>query len=186
MRLIAGLGNPGDEYEDTPHNVGFRLLDTLIENLKISGINKKFNSLYFKKSINGEACYFIKPQTYMNRSGKAIASFANFFQIPIENIIIISDDIDLELGKARFRLGGGHGGHNGLRSVIDSLGDSNFFRLRVGVGRPQGNGDVVRHVLSPWPISHQKIAIKIFNIVTEELITFLENSNFENTTFTCD
>tara|TARA_Y100001970_G_C14238861_1_gene863636 strand:- start:1109 stop:1666 length:558 start_codon:yes stop_codon:yes gene_type:complete len=183
MKLLAGLGNPGDEYQGTPHNVGFRFMDYLAKELSFSGFNKNLDSLFYKKSINGDLCFFIKPQTYMNKSGKAIAYFANYFKIPIENILIISDDINLPPGKARFRIGGGHGGHNGLRSIIDSMGNNKFARVKIGVGRPSSNRDVARHVLDPWSKSDEKIVLDVIKIVVQEVICFLETSKFRNTSF---
>ncbi|GIT71122.1 MAG: hypothetical protein Ct9H300mP28_09360 [Pseudomonadota bacterium] len=112
MKLGArALGNPGREYEGTPHNVGFQVVDLLIEHLGISGFQQKFQSKLCRTSIRGESCLFIKPQTYMNRSGEAVAEFVNFYKIPLEKIVIISDDIDLPPGKVRFRDEGGPGGH---------------------------------------------------------------------------
>jgi len=183
MKLVAGLGNPGNKYEGTPHNVGFRVMDMLAEKLGISGFENNFDSLVFRESINGEMCFFLKPQTFMNRSGIAVAECAKYFKIPIENILIISDDINLPPGKARFREGGGHGGHNGLRSIIDSLGNNKFRRMRIGVGRPSGEINVVRHVLGPWSKSDKKFVIEVVKHVVHEIICFLETSKFENISF---
>ena len=181
--MLAGLGNPGNEYESTPHNVGFQVLDMLVEKLGISGFQQKFDSQTCKKLINGESCFFIKPQTYMNRSGKAIAECASYFKVPIENIVIISDDINLPPGKVRFREGGGHGGHNGLRSIIDSLGNNKFCRVRIGVGRPIDGNNVVGHVLGSWSKIEERIVLNIINVVVRELINFLETSKFQQTSF---
>lgn len=183
MKLLAGLGNPGDEYEATPHNIGFRVLDMLVEKLGISGFQQNFNSQTCKRLINGESCVFIKPQTYMNKSGKAVAECVNFFKIPIENIVIISDDINLPPGKARFREGGGHGGHNGLRSIINSLGNNKFCRVRIGVGRPASDRDVVGHVLGRWSKIEEDFTLNVIDVVVRELIIFLETSKFEQTSF---
>jgi len=183
MKLIAGLGNPGDEYKDTPHNLGFHFLDILVKKLDISGFQKKFLSCSCRKLINGEVCVFMKPQTFMNKSGMAVAECANFFKIPIENIVIISDDMDLPPGKARFRKSGGHGGHNGLRSIIEKLGDNNFPRIRLGIGKPPKKGDAIRHVLRPWSKTEQRKALDVIDLVVAELINFLETSKFENTSF---
>jgi len=109
MKLVAGLGNPGREYEGTPHNVGFQVVDLLMEKLEVSGYQQKFHSQFCRISIEGESCILIKPQTFMNRVGLAVAECAGFYKIPAENIVIISDDLDLPPGMARFRDGGGHG-----------------------------------------------------------------------------
>jgi PTH1 family peptidyl-tRNA hydrolase len=181
MKLVAGLGNPGKEYERTPHNVGFQAVDILLQQLGLGGFLLKFQSQLLQTSLNSEACIFIKPQTYMNRSGKAVAECANFYKIPVENIVVISDDLDLPPGKARFRDGGGHGGHNGLRSIIDSLGSRQFRRVRIGIGRPSGKRDVVGHVLGRWSKAEEKFILSAIDLVLTELISFLETSKFENT-----
>ena len=103
MKLVAGLGNPGREYEGTPHNVGFQVVDLLMDKLGISGFQQKFHSQLCRTSVEGEACILIKPQTYMNRSGQAVAECATFYKIPVENIVVISDDLDLPPGRVRFR-----------------------------------------------------------------------------------
>ena len=183
MKLVAGLGNPGREYEGTPHNVGFQVVDLLMEKLEVSGFQQKFHSQFCRTSIEGEACILIKPQTFMNRVGLAVAECAGFYKIPAENIVIISDDLDLPPGMARFRDGGGHGGHNGLRSVIDSLGNSNFRRVRFGIGRPASKRDVVGYVLGQWSKAEAKLAQSVMDLVLVELVGFLETSQFENTSF---
>jgi len=183
MKMVAGLGNPGREYEGTPHNVGFQVVDFLIEHLGISGFQTKFRSKMIGTSIGGESCLFIKPQTYMNKSGEAVAEFVNFYKIPSEKIVIISDDIDLPPGKVRFRDEGGHGGHNGLRSVIESLGDVNFHRIRFGVGRPADKDNVVNHVLGSWSEEARELTISAFNLALKEMVKFLETSQFKNASF---
>ena len=183
MKLVAGLGNPGREYKGTPHNVGFEVVDLLVEYLGISGFRQKFQSKLCRTSIRGESCLFIKPQTYMNKSGEAVAEFVNFYKIPIEKIVIISDDIDLPPGKVRFRDEGGHGGHNGLRSIIESLGNANFHRIRFGVGRPADNGNVVGHVLGRWSEAEIKLTRNAFNLALKEMVKFLETSQFQNVSF---
>jgi len=183
MKLVAGLGNPGREYEDTPHNVGFQVVDLLIEHLGISGFQSKFRSEICRASISGELCLFIKPQTYMNKSGEAVSEVVNFYKIPLEKIVIISDDIDLPPGKVRFRDEGGHGGHNGLRSVIESLGNGNFHRIRFGVGRPTDRDNVVGHVLGRWTEAEKKLTKNAFNIALKEMVKFLETSQFHNVSF---
>jgi len=183
MKLVAGLGNPGREYEWTPHNVGFQVVDFLLEYLGISGFQSKFRSKICSTSIGGESCLLIKPQTYMNKSGEAIAEIVNFYKIPLEKIVIISDDVDLPTGKVRFRDEGGHGGHNGLRSIIDSLGSINFQRIRFGVGRPPDKNNLVGHVLGRWSESEKKITRSAFNLALKDLVMFLETSRFENVSF---
>lgn len=184
MKLVAGLGNPGKKYEGTPHNVGFRVVDILLDQLGLVNYKEKFQSQIIRTSFKGEACIFIKPQTYMNNSGPAVLKCVNFYKIPVENIIIISDDLELPPGKARFRCGGGHGGHNGLRSIIDSLGNKDFRRIKIGIGRPALNREVTDHVLGPWSKAEEKLALSVIDLFLTELIRFLETSKFDNISFT--
>ena len=183
MKLVAGLGNPGKEYEDTPHNVGFQVVDFLKEHFGISDSQSKFRSKICSEVIRGESCLFVKPQTYMNKSGEAVAEVAKFYKIPLERLVIISDDIDLPPGTVRFRDEGGHGGHNGLRSIMESLGNGNFHRIRFGVGRPVNKDNVVGHVLGRWSEAEKKLTRNAFNLALKEMVKFLETSQFQNVSF---
>lgn len=136
MYLVAGLGNPGTQYEMTRHNIGFEVIDYMADQYNVKVNKLKFKSLYGDVNIKGEKVIFVKPQTYMNLSGEAIRDFASFYKIPVENIIIISDDINLEAGRIRIRQKGSAGGHNGLKSIIYQLGSDEFPRIRVGVDAP--------------------------------------------------
>jgi PTH1 family peptidyl-tRNA hydrolase len=122
VKLVVGLGNPGKEYEKTRHNVGWWVLDEVSKELGISFSREKFNSLYGETKLNGEKVFFLKPLTYMNRSGESVSRFARFFKIEPKDILVIYDDLDLPLGKVRLRLKGSSGGHRGVQSVIESLG----------------------------------------------------------------
>ncbi len=133
MYLIAGLGNPGTQYEMTRHNIGFEVIDYMASEYNTSVKKLKFKGLYGETSIGGEKVILLKPQTYMNLSGESIREFASFFKIPVENIIVISDDINLEAGRLRIRKKGSAGGHNGLKSIIYQLNSEEFPRIRVGV-----------------------------------------------------
>ncbi|HLA74864.1 MAG TPA: aminoacyl-tRNA hydrolase [Gammaproteobacteria bacterium] len=150
IELIAGLGNPGPDYEQTRHNVGFWLVDELARQ---GGVNFKFESKFqgavCKYTVSGQpqSCWLLKPHTFMNRSGQAIAGLASFYKIPLENILVVHDDLDLPVGTLRLKQGGGHGGHNGLRDIIAHLGD-NFMRLRIGIGHPGKGNDVTNYVLN--------------------------------------
>ncbi|MDT8448305.1 MAG: aminoacyl-tRNA hydrolase [bacterium] len=147
MRLIVGLGNPGDQYQDTPHNAGFAALDHLAERLGETGWKSGHQGVYVKGSLNGCPFVLLKPQTYMNLSGRSVVACAQFFKVTAENILVVADDLDLELGRLRFRTKGGHGGHNGLRNLIELLGTPEFPRLRIGIGRPAHAAKVTGHVL---------------------------------------
>jgi PTH1 family peptidyl-tRNA hydrolase len=136
MHLIIGLGNIGREYEATRHNFGFLLLDRIIEDYKFEAKGIKFKSEIFTGEIDGSKVIAIKPQTFMNLSGRAAIEVANFYKIPLSNILTLHDDVDLDFARIRFKIGGGAGGHNGLKSLDGSLG-KDYMRLRLGVGRPE-------------------------------------------------
>lgn len=136
MYIIAGLGNPGKQYEMTRHNIGFHTIDYIADRLKVKVKKLKYKSLYGETEINGEKVYLVKPQTYMNLSGESIAEFAEFYKLSPEKIIIINDDISLDVGRIRVRPKGSAGGHNGLKSIIYRLGSDEFPRIKMGVGAP--------------------------------------------------
>ena len=150
MKLIVGLGNPGPKYETTRHNVGFLILDELADQCQINWSGKKFDGEYARGRVFGEDALLFKPMTFMNLSGRPVAAMMNFFKVSPEDLIVIFDDIDQDSGKVRARVGGGHGGHNGVRSIIADYGKSDFHRLKVGVGRPEEKqGSVSNWVLGP-------------------------------------
>ena len=136
MKLFVGLGNPGERYKLTRHNVGFMVLDKLIQKSTVEGWDKKFDSFFNKIIIDQKSMILLKPLTFMNISGHAVQKVKNFYGIDPNNIVIIHDDIDLELGKIKLKKGGGDGGHNGLKSIIKLIG-SEFNRIRIGIGRPE-------------------------------------------------
>ena len=136
MYLVAGLGNPGKEYDMTRHNIGFHTIDYIADKLGVKIKKLKYKAIYGECDINGEKVILVKPQTYMNLSGESISEFVKFFKIPTENVIIISDDIALETGRIRIRKKGSAGGHNGLKNIIYMLNSENFNRIRIGVGAP--------------------------------------------------
>ena len=181
MQLITGLGNPGEAFKDTPHNIGFRTLDYLMEQLGLQGYQKRFESDFQRFTENGITSFFQKPRTYMNRSGEPIATCARFFKIPPEQILVICDDLDLSAGKARFRTAGGHGGHNGLRSIIESLGSDKFLRARIGIGRPESRAQVTRYVLGNMEESREKLCLMSMEKVVETLLQFVRHSSFKST-----
>ena len=136
MKLFVGLGNPGERYKLTRHNVGFMVLDKLLQKSTVEGWDKKFDSFFNKIIIDQKSIILLKPLTFMNVSGHAVQKVKNFYGIDPNNIVIIHDDIDLELGKIKLKKGGGDGGHNGLKSIIKLIG-SEFNRIRIGIGRPE-------------------------------------------------
>ncbi|MEW6354369.1 MAG: aminoacyl-tRNA hydrolase [Pseudomonadota bacterium] len=161
INLIAGLGNPGPEYERTRHNAGFWLVDALASQAgALFKFEAKFNGALCKYPVRGDGpardCWLLKPHTFMNRSGQSIAGVAGFYKIPVTDVLVVHDDLDLPVGAVRLKQGGGHGGHNGLRDIIAHLGD-NFLRLRIGIGHPGKNSDVVNYVLQRAPAAEQKL-----------------------------
>lgn len=136
MYLVAGLGNPGKQYDMTRHNIGFEVIDYIADQQKVSVKKLKFKGLYADISVGGEKVILLKPQTYMNLSGECIRDFAAFYKIPVENIIVINDDIYLDSGVLRIRKSGSAGGHNGLKSIIYQLSSDQFPRIRLGVNSP--------------------------------------------------
>lgn len=156
--LIAGLGNPGPEYANDRHNIGFMVLDELCRRWKLGDdpLRAKFGSEMASADVAGERVYLQKPMEFMNVSGRAVQRAAAFYQIPIGNIVVIHDDLDLPLGALRVKVSGGHGGHNGLRSLSQTLGND-YLRVRCGIGRPSGGKEhVVGHVLGPFSKVEQK------------------------------
>ena len=137
MYIVAGLGNPGREYDMTRHNIGFEAIDYIADNKNVKVNKLKYKALYGETKIGTEKVYLVKPQTYMNLSGESIREFCSFFKVPPENVIIINDDISLDTGKIRIRAKGSAGGHNGLKSIIYQLNSDNFPRIRIGVGAPK-------------------------------------------------
>ena len=181
MQLIAGLGNPGEAYSDSPHNIGFRTLDKLLDQLGLKGFQKRFQSEFQKFSENGNTTLLLKPGIFMNRSGEPIAECASFFKIPPERILVICDDLDLPAGMARLRVSGGHGGHNGLRSIIENLGSENILRARVGIGRPELGKHVTGYVLGKMEESKERLCAMSIEKVVEALIWFVQDSSFQST-----
>ena len=151
--MIVGLGNPGREYEGTRHNIGFIFLDQLAEKYTISLTTRKFQAVFGSGVINEQNVILVKPMTYMNLSGQAVAQISKYYKIPPQRILVISDDLDLPVGKMRLRAKGGSGGQRGHKSIIESLKTENYPRLRIGIGKPE-RGEVSDYVLSKF--SHQE------------------------------
>ena len=149
IRLIAGLGNPGAEYEHTRHNAGFWVVEQLAKREGISlSPDKKFHGLTGKGRIGGQEVHLLLPMTFMNKSGLSVGALASFYRITPAEILVVHDELDLPPGTARFKTGGGHGGQNGLRDIISSLGNNkDFHRLRIGIGHPGDKSRVTGHVL---------------------------------------
>jgi peptidyl-tRNA hydrolase, PTH1 family len=155
MRLIVGLGNPEDEYEGTRHNVGFEAVDALAKRAGVRFSDKKFKARVARGEIAGESCVLLKPQTYMNLSGESVGPALGFFKLSTSDVIVLHDELDVPLGRLKLKQGGGHGGHNGLRSLKQHLPDDNFVRVRIGIGRPPPNWDSADYVLARFSKSER-------------------------------
>ena len=179
MKIFVGLGNPTPEYAATKHNVGFMLADRLAEKISASDWREKFNALVAESFFDGEKILIVKPQTFMNLSGEAVAPIMNFYKIDAENLTVAHDDMDLPLGMIRLRPKGSGGGHHGVESIIQHLGGvQNFPRVRIGVGRPPKNWTVNHHVLSPFTQEDaEKISATIEELVPAVLCIFKEGIN---------
>lgn len=174
MKLIVGLGNPGNNYENTRHNVGFMVIDKLLTKLNLSLDESNFNGQYTKFKYKDESYIVAKPLTYMNLSGNFIQQIMHFYKINIEDIIVISDDLDLPVGSLRFKTTGSSGGHNGLKDIIKCLSTEDFKRIKIGIGRDK-NMDIVNYVLQKIP-SDQKVLIdKAIDNAVNMLIELIDN-----------
>jgi len=170
--LIAGLGNPGRNYRKTRHNVGFMFLDRLSERLGFTFTRMQSESLISDGRYKGLKIILAKPQTYMNNSGKAISGLANFYKLPLGNLLVVYDDVDLPFGTLRLRTEGGSGGHKGMRSIIDKLGTREFSRMRIGIGRPPGRMDAADYVLQDFTQTEIDILPEVLEHATDAALSF--------------
>lgn len=159
IKMMVGLGNPGSEYEQTRHNAGFWFIDELAWQYKATlKEEKKFFGSVARISISGSDLWLLKPSTFMNRSGQAVAALAQFYKIKPEEILVVHDELDIPCGRIKFKLGGGNGGHNGLKDIQARLGTPDFYRLRLGIDHPRDRNLVVGYVLNkPSPEHRQQI-----------------------------
>lgn len=169
MKLIVGLGNPGEEYINTRHNVGFMILDNYakVKNIKID--KNKLNGLYTKIKINDEDVILLKPLSYMNLSGEVIKKYINYFKISIDDILIINDDLDIDLGKYKLKSKGSSAGHNGLKNISQNLGTDNFKRLKVGISK--NNVEMKEYVLAKF----SKTELEVLNDVINKTIDIIDD-----------
>lgn len=168
MKLVVGLGNPGKEYENTRHNCGFRAIDFYVEKNNLA-MKKKFNGLYAEHVINNEKIILLKPQTFMNLSGNSVQAFANYYNIHIDDILVIYDDVDFEVGKFKIKRGGSSAGHNGIKDIINKLKTEQIQRIRVGISK--NNIELMNYVLGKFSKEdNEKI-----NSVVEEISNIIED-----------
>jgi PTH1 family peptidyl-tRNA hydrolase len=173
MFLVVGLGNPGPEYEETRHNLGFKVIDELAERLGVKTFKQKHQSFMAEASLAGHKILLAQPQTFMNNSGPAVKGILLWHKLDLSKLILVYDDVDLEVGQIRVREKGGAGGHHGVESVIASLGAVDFARIRIGVGRENLTGDVADYVLQKAPSSQREaldVAIETAADAVEEII----------------
>jgi len=156
VKIIVGLGNPGKEYSETRHNVGFMAVDELASKLGIQSWKKRSQAL-IAEYRGEEQIVLVKPQTFMNLSGVAVGELARWYKVPVEDIVVIFDDMDLPIGRLRLRMKGGTGGHKGIESLLTHLPKDNFARIRIGIDRPQTGWQVVDHVLSTFTVEEQPL-----------------------------
>ena len=148
IKLFVGLGNPGSEYQATRHNAGFWWIEALAQQLKVAMVpDKAYHGLVGRTSMNGQSLWLLKPQTFMNLSGRSVSALARFYKIPADEILIVHDELDIVPGQLKLKRGGSHAGHNGLRDIHDNLGTDDYWRLRLGIGHPGIKTEVVNWVL---------------------------------------
>ena len=174
MKLIVGLGNPGKEYENTRHNIGFMSVDKIIHEKNLTE-KEKFNGKYYEYNINNEKIIILKPQNYINLSGQVINKFVNYFKIDINDILIIHDDLDLPVGKIKLRMSGGSGGHNGLKDIENCLKTKNYKRVKVGISNNK-NIDTKDYVLGKFSKNDIELIDKNNNAYKD----IIENFNYNN------
>ncbi len=174
-KIIAGLGNPGKKYARTRHNIGFLVVEALASKSLLSIDKSRFDSEYVKDSIKGQQVFLVKPLTYMNKSGFPIHKFASYYKIDIKDIIVVHDDMDLAFGKIKIVKSRGHGGHNGVRSIIDAFGKKDCTRIRVGVGHPGSGRDITGHVLGGFSPDELKELNLCIDTASDACLHILEN-----------
>lgn len=182
MYLLVGLGNIGKEYENTRHNLGFLCVDKIINNYNINNQQTKFNSNIYTGEIENNKIIIAKPRTYMNRSGIAVSQIKTFYKIPIENIFVFHDDLDLTFLRLKYKIGGGNGGHNGLKSIDEMIG-KNYNRIRIGIGRPENKDQVINYVLHKFnndelnqiDILNKKISDNILKLFSDKKDGFINS-----------
>lgn len=179
MKLIVGLGNPGREYENTRHNCGYMFINSLVEKMGLKlKENKKLKCFLAEALVNGEKIILVEPTTYMNLSGECVKAVVDYYGINIEDILVISDDMDLEVGRRKIKPAGGTGGHKGLKSIIEHLGTEDIKRMRIGIGKPL-NKEVIDFVLERFGKTELNKLNETLDICYDILVDFI-NLKFDN------
>lgn len=181
-KLIVGLGNPGEKYHETRHNIGFMLVDQLAKkwNLTFSK-DKIFQAEIASTFLYGEKIYLIKPITFMNESGKAVQALLAYYGLEMSDLLVIYDDLDMKVGKIRLRSQGSAGGHNGIKSIINHLGSQDFNRIKIGIGRPKQGEKVVHHVLGRFDHEDYTMIVRTLDKVEDAVNFYLKEEHFEKT-----
>ena len=178
MILIVGLGNPGKQYEQTRHNIGFDVIDYMANKYNIDVNREKFKGICGEGFIENKKVILLKPLTYMNLSGESIRELANFYKLEVDEIIVVYDDISLDIGRLRIREKGSAGGHNGIKSIIQNLGGDKFPRVKVGVGQPKDN--LVNHVLGKFSKEDREHIEKVIPVVSDAIVEIVKNDAKES------
>ncbi|MBW2012878.1 MAG: aminoacyl-tRNA hydrolase [Deltaproteobacteria bacterium] len=173
IRLVVGLGNPGNTYKNTRHNVGFMVVDQISEVFSIAFVKQKFDTIFARGSIDGVEVILAKPMAFMNRSGPQVQKIAGYYRILSEDMLVVHDDIDLAFGRIKIKEKGGDGGHKGVRSIIDAFGGGNFIRLRIGVGRPEAGISAADYVLGKFTIKEKNLLHRIITEARDAVVTIL-------------
>ena len=178
MILIVGLGNPGNQYEQTRHNIGFDVIDYMANKYNIDVNREKFKGICGEGFIENKKVILLKPLTYVNLSGESIRELANFYKLEDDEIIVVYDDISLDIGRLRIREKGSAGGHNGIKSIIQNLGGDKFPRVKVGVGQPKDN--LVNHVLGKFSKEDREHIEKVIPVVSDAIVEIVKNDAKES------
>lgn len=181
-KLIVGLGNPGDKYIETRHNVGFMFVDQMAKDLNLKfTVDKIFQAEMTSTFINGEKIYLVKPLTFMNESGKAVHALLSYYGLENDDLIVVYDDLDMNVGKLRFRKKGSAGGHNGIRSIIKHIDSQEFKRIKIGIGRPKQRMTVSHHVLGKFDQEDYIDVLNILDRVDKAVNFYLQSHDFDKT-----
>ena len=170
---MVGLGNPGNTYKRTRHNVGFMVVEQIAEDFSIALVKQKFDTVFGRGSVDGVSVVLAKPMAFMNRSGPQVQKITRYYRILSEDMLVVHDDIDLAFGRIKIKEKGGDGGHKGVRSIIDAFGGGNFVRLRIGVGRPEAAISAADHVLGKFSLKEKKVLHRIITEARDAVVTIL-------------
>lgn len=181
VKMIVGLGNPGEKYHETKHNIGFMVLDQWARQEQVAFNKSKHQGLYAEFFVGGEKVILVKPQTFMNLSGQCVKPLIDYFKIDIDDVVVIYDDMDLPIGKIRLRQKGSAGGHNGIKSLIQHFGTQTFNRVKVGVGRPLEFETVIQHVLSKFLSLYMDDVNRSIDLTIDAMTYFVRQNDFINT-----